>query len=298
MLSIHNLLTTALLLAALSSTLSVDEALRREQKKEAKADADTFQKLLNQVDPPSLHAALHDFSPKKFKHGMFPEDRTAIEVIHREEPSLATGILNMAHLAKRQSPDISNGTLPSANPSPTTTGRPTPVPQGPSTTSAAAEQSPTTTPSTPAPTSAIPTSAVPTSSPIASSPSASETAGQVLTTTDASGHVIVTTIGGGAVTVNPSTTPSSSAGQSTVQASSKTSTVVRTSTLPDGSQSTMTSITVVAANTPADTPTGAAGATTTGAKSSPGLQTAEAPARAFGMEMALVLGAAAVVALL
>ena len=293
MLSIHNLLTTAVLLAALSSTLSVDEALRREQKKEAKADADTFQKLLNQVDPPSLHAALHDFSPKKFKHGMFPEDRTAIEVIHREEPSLATGILNMAHLAKRQSPDISNGTLLSANPSPTTTGRPTPVPQGPSTTSAAAEQSSTTTPSTPAP-----TSAVPTSSPIASSPSASETAGQVLTTTDASGHVIVTTIGGGAVTVNPSTTPSSSAGQSTVQASSKTSTVVRTSTLPDGSQSTMTSITVVAANTPAETPTGAAGATTTGAKSSPGLQTAEAPARAFGMEMALVFGAAAAVALL
>jgi len=67
--------------------------------KEALSDIEAFQQLLEQVDPPALHAALHDFSPKKFKHGVFKEDQTAVEAIHRDDAPLATSILS---LAKRQ----------------------------------------------------------------------------------------------------------------------------------------------------------------------------------------------------
>ncbi|KAI4194489.1 MAG: hypothetical protein LQ350_007740 [Teloschistes chrysophthalmus] len=84
---------------------------------EAQSDIEEFNRLLDQVDPPSLHAALHDYSPKKFKHGMFKEDRTAVEAIHKEEPSLASSIIAVAkrqELPKRQ--DVpSNATVPTTS---------------------------------------------------------------------------------------------------------------------------------------------------------------------------------------
>ncbi|KAL9576224.1 MAG: hypothetical protein Q9212_007280 [Teloschistes hypoglaucus] len=84
---------------------------------EARSDVEEFNRLLDQVDPPSLHAALHDYSPKKFKHGMFKEDRTAVEAIHKEEPSLASSIIAVAkrqELPKRQ--DVpSNATVPTTS---------------------------------------------------------------------------------------------------------------------------------------------------------------------------------------
>ncbi|KAL8751570.1 MAG: hypothetical protein Q9184_006026, partial [Pyrenodesmia sp. 2 TL-2023] len=90
-----------------------------EEVSEGQGNIEELQKLLDQADQASLHAALHDYSPKKFKHGMFKEDRTAVEAIHREQPSLASTIVAVA---KRQ--DIpSNGTAPASPPvanSPTT----------------------------------------------------------------------------------------------------------------------------------------------------------------------------------
>ena len=263
------------LLAALFSTPSLCTE-NSEQQVEAHVDRAAFQKLLNQIDPPSLHAALHDFSPKKFQHGMFPEDRTAMEAIHKEEPGLATGILKMAKLAKRDNSTVTT----------------TPV-------------LPSTTVSPPAETSSVPTSLPPSSSVLeptsaptttvpstTQGPSTSTSEGQVITTTDASGNTIITTIGGGATTI-----PASTSSQGGSRPSSSTSTYLQTSTLSDGQQSTVTAVTVVGG-------AGSGGATATDSASAdgsaggqPGLQTDEAPmTRGCGREMTVVLGAAVAVA--
>ncbi|KAL8749452.1 MAG: hypothetical protein Q9199_007670 [Rusavskia elegans] len=121
-----------------------EDSYQKSLDKEAQSNIEEFNKLLEQVDQQALHAALHDYSPKKFKHGMFKEDRTAVEAIHREQPSVASTIVAKA---KRQ--DIpSNGTTPATtpadNPSPTT-----PLPESPTDTAAAPENPATNAGSTP-----------------------------------------------------------------------------------------------------------------------------------------------------
>ncbi|KAL8825322.1 MAG: hypothetical protein Q9170_007839 [Blastenia crenularia] len=288
---------------------------------DSQANVEEFSKLLDQVDPPSLHAALHDYSPKKFKHGMFKEDRTAVEAIHREQPSLASSIVAMA---KRQ--DIpSNGTAPASSPaagnsptttpvaesptdagqSPTTAVVATPIPVGPvegsviGTPTTTVDSSPNapgaaastsispngagSTPSTSAGGNGGPSSAATTPAP-GSTPSftagevitttdaqgnavvSTLTDGQVITTTNAQGVTIVSTVGGGYVTLSGSTggrsaTTSNTASTRNTRRSSSTSVVLHTTTLPDGSQSTVTAVTVVpGSNGAAATPSGSAGA--------------------------------------
>lgn len=89
--------------------------IEREAAPEAEPNVEAFQKLLNEVDPPALHSALHEHSPKKFAHGMFREDRIAVEAIHREDPPLAQSIVI---LAKRQ---VSNSTAQSSSAPPAAT---------------------------------------------------------------------------------------------------------------------------------------------------------------------------------
>ena len=284
----------ALIQYILSYTLLLNlfsPSLCTEHQKEAQVDHETFQKLLAQVDAPALHAALHDFSPKKYIHGVFPEDRTAVEAIHIEEPGLATGIVKMAKLVKRQN----NGTVTATTTPPDVTVTPsTPVPVGPGVSSSAAGESPS-----PGPSSSVVEvsssvgAAITTSGPVSTdaSFSSSFTPGQVITTTDSQGRTIVTTIGGAVVTLSPS--PTSSPGR---QRSSITSIIVQTSTLPNGEQSTITAVTVVGAGGEEGTATAKVGAS--GASGGqPGLQTGEAVmTRGCGREMALVLGAAVGVA--
>lgn len=90
------------------------QIMEREAIPVAEPNAEAFQKLLNEVDPPALHSALHEHSPKKFAHGMFREDRIAVEAIHREDPPLAQSIVM---LAKRQNASNSTTQSPSAPPS-------------------------------------------------------------------------------------------------------------------------------------------------------------------------------------
>lgn len=102
--SFRSFLLISLFLASLSAfAIAEPSYVEREKDKEALADLEAFQRLLDQVDPPALHAALHKHSPKKFEHGIFKEDRTAAEAVHREDASLATKIASLA-LAKRQNP--------------------------------------------------------------------------------------------------------------------------------------------------------------------------------------------------
>ena len=328
---IPNILSISLLLTLSSALVHPHQIHKESQDQGEDAGFAGLQKLLDQVDPPSLHAALHDLSPKKFKHGMFQDDRTAVEAIHKDEPSLATSVVYVAKhnvvedikkdLVKR-AVDVSNGTTTPAPVVPGVSSTPvvTPVPQGGDTTSSTTSSSSggTSTPaagaseSTPPSTTSISTSsnggvaASSGSSPSTSTAAAaggststtgtsspSLTRGEVLTTTNSVGLVIVSTVGGGARTISPS---GGSAGTTGGTArSSSTSTVVHTSTLPNGSQSVVTAVTVVGVGAAeANTPTGAAGVTGTGTSSgSPGLQTGEAPmTRGWCKEMALVVGGA------
>lgn len=291
-------------------------------KKEAESDYETFQRLLEQADPPSLHAALHDHSPK-FKHGMFREDKSAVEFIHRDDASLATSIIK---LAKRQ--EILNGTFTSAVP----TDSPTPIVESatvtsvpgdrtsesgasiPNTESTATPDSTilpgsitsTGTESAPDATSDVPSLASSTDSP-------SRRAGSVFTFTDSSGVIVITTVSGdattiGTVTPSPSATPSdsgstvSSGASVTSKPASRSSVFVRYTTLPDGSKSTVTAVTVVPGGDDSPTPTGEAGvglSTRTGT-SVPGVQTgvaARTGSMAMGM-LCMIGGAVGVVMLM
>ena len=112
MLSLQKLLPFSLFLSLVTSSAIAHIADQAHTEREAQADLEEFERLLDQVDPPSLHAALHDYSPKKFTHGMFEKDRTAAEALHKEDASIASSIVA---LAKRQTPG--NGTVTTSTPS-------------------------------------------------------------------------------------------------------------------------------------------------------------------------------------
>lgn len=281
---------------------------------DAAADVEVFQRLLNQVDPPALHSLLHEYSPKKFKHGMFMEDRIAVEAIHRDDPPLAASIVS---LAKRQggngtvSTPVSPSVPATSNPDQTSTSPP-PDDASATTTLGSDAASPTvssTDDQQSTPTDQSVSTSTPSSGVIETS---SRSAGSVFTITHSYGVVIVTTAGGGASTIstgsvppsttNPSSTISATASITTSK-SSRTSTVVHTSTLPNGSKSIVTAITVVP-EAAAPTPTGGAGATDgtgTGTAATPGLQTVNGGAVRTGSvlkEMLCVVGGAVGVAML
>ena len=314
--SIRSLLLTCLLLARLSSYVISEPSPEQEADREALSDLEAFQQLLDQVDPPALHAALHDFTPKKFKHGVFKEDRTAVEAVHRDEPSLATSILA---LAKRQEPG--NSTIPvttvtvidstvtkSINPT-TVPGNPvqpsdrstvqaTPSPQtsvapGTDTLSPGSETTvlvATTAP--PSATQSLPFAPGPNS---ITRPSTSLAPGMVLTMTNAAGVTIVTTINGGVITLSgPAGPGGSNTPAASAAATSFTSVVLQTTTLANGAQSTITAVTVIeAGNTAVVTPSGSAGAGSSTTGPAAGLQTGLAPrSRSWGWEAVGVLGGA------
>ncbi|KAL9025934.1 MAG: hypothetical protein Q9196_005320 [Gyalolechia fulgens] len=332
-------------LFGLLALVNAGNAYQKRQDQDPEADLEELSKLLDQADPPSLHAALHDYSPKEFKHGMFQEDRTAVEAIHKEQPSLASSIVA---IAKRQN----NGTAAPASPppaenAPTTTPdaeSPTDTGESPTTPAIAAPTpigpaqgsvietlgdpgTPTTTiggssdesPETITPTDgAVGGDMAPTGSAEGDQTQGDEpsedtatsatgaiptrTAGEVITTTNAGGVTVVSTVGGGYVTLSSSTggrspTPTGPSTRNTRRTSS-TSVVLQTTTLPDGSQSTVTAVTIIpGSDGAAPTPSGEAGAAAEGGSStqgdSPALQTGVAgKIGSQGWELVCLLGAA------
>ncbi|KAI9046656.1 hypothetical protein LZ554_009397 [Drepanopeziza brunnea f. sp. 'monogermtubi'] len=119
-----------------------------------------FQEMLNSVDPQALRGVLLA-ATEKYKHGVFQEDRKAMEALHQENAEAATYLLE---LAKRQSGNTTavstSGSSPGVPVSPSTpvaeptTTAPSPTPTTPGTTSGppspSAAADPTTSP-TPAP---------------------------------------------------------------------------------------------------------------------------------------------------
>ena len=320
--SIRSILFILSLLSCISSYVITEPSSSREADKETLSDLEAFQRLLEQVDPPALHAALHDYSPKKFKHGVFKEDRTAVEAVHSIDPSLATSILS---LAKRQEPSnnasqttvatvtvIDSTVTESINPStvapnpdqPSTrsTVPATPVPQSPSVPGGSVSP-PATSSTVVLVTSTSSVTVIPSVSPsvpLAPGPASikptSATPGAVLTTTNAAGVTVITTINGGVITLSgPAGASMTSAGQLSPGASqSFTSVVLQTTTLPNGSPSTITAITVIqASGAGVPTPTGSAGAAASTTGPAAGLQSGIAPrSRSWGWEAVGVFGGA------
>lgn len=217
------LLSIALLLSILPSYGLADptnpQIIEREAVPEAEPDVEAFQKLLNEVDPPALHSALHEHSPKKFAHGMFREDRIAVEAIHKEDPPLAQSIVI---LAKRQL--VSNSTIQSSSAPPAATS------------TSSIELTSGSTPVT--------SLASPTVSSTPGSATASATTKSATTSVASSGSQTPATPAG----FSPTTT-----------SPTRTSTSVYTSTLSDGNRSVVTRTTLLGGEVAGTTPTGTAG---------------------------------------
>ncbi len=60
------------------------------------ADESSFEFLLNSVAPDSLHDLLHRYLPDTYRHGVYPSDQSAMEVLHRANAALATSLVRMA----------------------------------------------------------------------------------------------------------------------------------------------------------------------------------------------------------
>lgn len=284
--------------------------VEREAAPEAAPKAETFQKLLNEVDPPALHLLLHEHSPKKFAHGMFREDRVAIEAIHREDPPLAESIVS---LAKRQA--ATNGTVQSSVSTPaapsTTPAVLNPSASNPNQISNTARVTPLASPAvslisstTSAPGSATAlttTGPVPSSAATSVTQSATKTssspAGKVFTITNSIGVVVATTIGGGSRTVASVslTQATSSKISATTTIPARTSVAVQTSTLSNDSQLLVTKTTVLSPSVLGSTLAGTAVAQ----ESSTSLQTGAAARTGNVMkEMLCLFGGALGVAML
>ncbi|KAK7897370.1 hypothetical protein LTR67_005259 [Exophiala xenobiotica] len=209
---------------------------------------DSFQALLDAVDPSALHSVLHQLSPK-FKDGVFSKDRAAIEHVHSENPVIAS---KLVHLAKKR--QASNSTVTSTTPSSTAST--------PAESSAESQSSSQAASISSILSSEVLASTVPGATTITVAPSTPASATAVATT---NGAIVFSTFGGGMVTLT-----SSAVG---VRFTPSTSTHLYYTTAADGSVETRTSLVVVNAPVTATDGTAAAGAAaTTG--SDPGLQNA------------------------
>lgn len=320
MLSNRLILSIPFLLSLLPSYGLSEPSNPTTNERDGASDVEVLQRLLNQADPPALHSLLHEYSPKEFKHGMFMEDRIAIEAIHRDDPPLAASIVS---LAKRQGNNVtvstpaapsvpaSSTTLVEPSPSNSNSGQVITTPRPDETSATSTKGSGTASPSV---TSTNNQQSTPTDESASASAtssdgteSSSHPAGSVFTITNTNGVVIVTTADGGASTITTaSVSPSAAKSGSTITTStissksSHTSTIIQTSTLPNGSHSTVTFITVVP-ETEGPTPTGSAGVTggSGTATTSPGLQTGVAVRTgSVWKEMLCVFGGAVGVAML
>ncbi|KAI9678053.1 MAG: hypothetical protein M1817_005997 [Caeruleum heppii] len=213
------------------------------------ADREAFEALLNTIPSESLHAALHGLPSPRYDHGVFQDDRTAIEAVRRHNAAAATSLVRMA---KRQG---TNQTAVVGVPS-----DPAPTPQTSFSSPEASQGQSSNSPPTPTGTT------TPQSSTQGASPSASSSSS-------------VFNGEGSSTDGSPTTEAPDSASEGSA------ATVVVTSTFANGERSTITAVTVVggADSTGYEPPSGTAGAAqSTGTAGRPGLQTNAAVARHVG----------------
>lgn len=277
MFSLRNFFLALLLAALLAITIVSSSAVPSQAIVPSAEEQQAFRDLLNTVEPSCLHEVLHEHLKTKYKHGVFQEDKNALEAVHRQEPAVA---FSLVELAKRQTSN-SNGTTSSAPAVPSSTSN-----QITSATSSVSTDQITSTP-TPTPTS-------PTSTPPTSTATDLSTSQPAKPTTSQTSSIPVQTSSTPSSTAGKSSTPISVDTTSSVPHSSATNThsittrIVYTTTEANGAVVTATSTTVVPAPEGDQTsPTGSA--STDGAT----LQTGGAIK--IGWESSVVLGAVVMV---
>jgi hypothetical protein len=189
------------LLAHISHSLVLGGRTRPEPDRGEDAEA-VFKDFLREVDPPALHSALHSFSPRRYKHGVFEKDSAAAEAVRREDPSLAAGIIVLAkRAAGNTTATITIETTASINVTPSQTGSVTPSPTGSVTPSPVGSVAPPPEGSVapppegsaaPPPTVPVSPDSGPTTTP--DGPASTLRPGQVITVTNADGITIASTL--------------------------------------------------------------------------------------------------------
>ncbi|KAI9722168.1 MAG: hypothetical protein M1828_004850 [Chrysothrix sp. TS-e1954] len=138
-----------LLAAAIVFVSPVAADLRQQGDSKDVADEESFQSLLKGVPDAALHKALHGHH-QAFRDGVFDHERTAAQVLHEEDPALATKVVEAARhdLAKRQISDNSTTTTTSVLPTTTiiTSESPSPTTSSESSLPTTSSESPTTSP--------------------------------------------------------------------------------------------------------------------------------------------------------
>ncbi|KAI1139062.1 hypothetical protein F5Y05DRAFT_361526 [Hypoxylon sp. FL0543] len=114
------LVTAGLANAMLKQQHSSEESAGSEDEHAVHSDDSTFSRLLSSASPQALHGFLHAYFPGTYKHGIYDSDRSAMEVVHANDPELATSIVQ---LAKRQQSgnDTTSSTTPTSTETSTTT---------------------------------------------------------------------------------------------------------------------------------------------------------------------------------
>ncbi|QSZ37618.1 hypothetical protein DSL72_008717 [Monilinia vaccinii-corymbosi] len=77
-------------------------------------DQKAFRELLDTVEPAMLHEVLHQHMGEKYQHGVYEDDKEAMEAVYRQEPGVAHALVEatkadaLLELAKRASNSTSN----------------------------------------------------------------------------------------------------------------------------------------------------------------------------------------------
>lgn len=106
--SFRRLTLTLLVVAFLTVAYASVPVYRRSQDSPNGAKDTSFQDLLNSVSDASLHDVLLNLYDK-YRHGVFPEDRTAMQAVHDDNAAVATSLVE---LARRQKPNVTSVTIP------------------------------------------------------------------------------------------------------------------------------------------------------------------------------------------
>jgi len=101
---------TVLIVVFLTVAYAAVPMYRMPQDSSSGARDTSFQELLNSVSDASLHDVLVNVYGR-YKHGIFREDRTAMQAVHDDNAAIATSLVE---LARRQNPNVTSVTADSS----------------------------------------------------------------------------------------------------------------------------------------------------------------------------------------
>jgi len=119
--SFRRLTIMLLIVAFLTVTYASVPVYKKPQRSPDRVKETSFEDLLNSVSDASLHDVLLKVY-EKYRHGVFPEVRTAMQAVHDDNAAVATCLVE---LARRQNPNVTASVTVSAPSTPTVVVVPT-----------------------------------------------------------------------------------------------------------------------------------------------------------------------------